>query len=147
VDILESAGRDVGAMDEWASNCGVQRVEGVQLTSDDGLDWSVATTSDLPSGNPILYIPTEMILSSSRVQQELGDAIESSLGQLGRLDDSDQISKFYLFIKVLMEYESGDQSPYFPWLNSLPRGFYNGPSMTHACYECLPPLVSSLSMN
>jgi hypothetical protein len=40
---------------------------------------------------------------------------------------------------------SRDQSPYFPWLNALPRLFYNGVAMTDACFECLPPYVSWLS--
>ena len=37
---------------------------------------------------------------------------------------------FRLMVKVLAEYEKGTDSPFYPWLNSLPRRFYNGASMT-----------------
>ena len=53
--------------------------------------------------------------------------------------------RFYLFLKVLLEYSKGGESPYYPWLDSMPRLFYNSVSMTNFCYECLPPLVFSLS--
>ena len=174
VDIDENTGRDIGSMDEWATMCQVQRSEGFQLTSEDGVDWSVMTTEPLPGGSPVLYVPSEMILSSTRAREELGGSAEAAVEMLGRLDAADQIPQFYLFIKILTEYEMGDQSPWFPWLNSLPRSFYTGASMTRknavelidamlplkclkhsrfcrfvysdACYECLPPLVSSLAM-
>lgn len=51
----------------------------------------------------------------------------------------------FLLYRILAEYEKGDQSPYFPWLNSLPRQFYNGVSMTDDCFDCLLPYVSELS--
>jgi hypothetical protein len=45
----------------------------------------------------------------------------------------------------LVEFEKGDQSNLFPWLDSLPRLFFNSASMTNFCYECLPPYVFRLS--
>jgi hypothetical protein len=48
-------------------------------------------------------------------------------------------------ILVLLEYSRGTDSPYYPWLDSMPRLYYNSVSMTDFCYECLPPLVFSLS--
>ena len=47
-------------------------------------------------------------------------------------------------VKILKEYEMGDQSPWYPWLKSLPRYFPNGSSMTEFCTDLLPPLVGSL---
>lgn len=41
----------------------------------------------------------------------------------------------------------GEQSQWFPWLNSLPRYYSNGASMTPFCFECLPPLVGQLAAN
>ena len=35
--------------------------------------------------------------------------------------------------------------PYLPWLDSMPRLYFNTISMTDFCLECLPPLVFSLS--
>jgi len=147
VNIEETAPRDVGAMDEWATACGVQRAGGIQLTSEDGSDFSVMTTQDLPDNSPVLYVPSEMILSSSGIRQELEGYIEDAEDLLGRLGAFNQLPQFHLFLKVLMEYERGDDSPFFPWLNSLPRWFSNGAAMTPFCYECLPPLVSRLAMD
>mmetsp|Transcript_8487 Transcript_8487/g.11188 ORF Transcript_8487/g.11188 Transcript_8487/m.11188 type:complete len:471 (+) Transcript_8487:213-1625(+) len=148
-DINENASRDLASFDEWATNCGVQRAEGFQLTSDeDGLDWSIMTTQPHEEGVGVLSVPNSMILTSSRARQEfeeLGIDVHAAVDLLGRLGASDQIPQFYLFVKILAEYEKGDQSSWFPWLNSLPRLYYNAVSMTNFCYECLPPLVFSLS--
>ena len=146
VDIRESASRDVNTMDEWATACGVQRSDGFSLTTgEDGYDVSVVTQTDLPAGSPVLFVPNEMILSSNQVVQELGrlEEAETSLRGLGV---ADQMRQFYLMVKILMEYEKGEESPWFPWLNALPRFFTNGASMTTFCFECLPPLAASLAM-
>ena len=147
INIDENASREIGAMDEWATNVGVQRVEGFQLTSEDGLDWSVMTTQPIAANSAVLLVPNNVILTSSRARQELEQLgnVQDAVDQLGRLGAGDQIPLFYLFLKVLLEYERGDQSPYFPWLNSLPRLYFNAVSMTDFCYECLPPLVFSLA--
>jgi hypothetical protein len=88
------------------------------------------STEPIQEASPVLFIPNEMILSSTRARQELG-TVEAAVGQLNRLGASDQVSEFCLFVKILAEYyENGDQSPWFPWLNSLPRLFYNAVSMT-----------------
>jgi hypothetical protein len=52
-----------------------------------------------------------------------------------------------LMVKIMAEYEKGEESPYFPWLNSMPRQFYNGVAMTDACFACLPPYASICAMN
>jgi hypothetical protein len=52
---------------------------------------------------------------------------------------------FRLMIKILAEYEKGQESPFLPWLNSLPRVFYNGVSMTDDCFNCLPPYAGWLA--
>ena len=148
VDINEGTNRDVGAMDEWATGCGVQRAGGFQLTSEDGLDWSVMTTEALPEGSPVLYVPEQMILSSNKAKAELesmSGTVADAVGQMGRIGAATQVSEFYLFLKVLVEYEKGDASPWYPWLNSLPRLYYNAVSMTDFCLECLPPYAFALS--
>lgn len=148
VEIDENAPRDIGSFDEWASACGIQRADGFQLTvtNEDPLDVGVITTQDLPAESPVIFVPNEIMLSSNRAKEELGPATvaEDLFAQLGA---SDQLPRFYLFVKVLKEYELGDQSPWFPWLNSLPRYFSSGASMTHfCCTEVLPPLVGNLAM-
>mmetsp|Transcript_34159 Transcript_34159/g.50193 ORF Transcript_34159/g.50193 Transcript_34159/m.50193 type:complete len:433 (-) Transcript_34159:80-1378(-) len=147
VDFDESAERDIGTMNEWAAACTVQRAEGFQLTSEDGRDWSVMTTEPLEAGTPVLSVPNVVILTASKSKYELEQLGDVQVGAdlLGRLGAGDQIPQFYLFLKILAEYEKGDQSPWYPWLNSLPRLYFNAASMTNFCFECLPPLVFALA--
>jgi len=157
VDIDEDAVRDIDAMEEWAMACGVQKAEGFKTKSDmnpndldsylDILDYedvSVWTIQDIPAGSPVLYVPKEMIFSSHQAAQEIG-RLEHAEKLYGNMKASDQIPYFYLGVRILVEYEKGEASAWFPWLNSLPRYFSNGASMTPFCYECLPPLVASLT--
>ena len=149
VNINESAQRNVGPFDEWATSLGVQRAEGFQLTSEDGKDFSVMTTQDLSAGQPIIVVPSTMILTSSNARAELEEmsngGVQAAAEQLARLGAAQTVPHFYLFLKMLVEYERGEESRYFPWLDGLPRLYYNSVSMTDFCYECLPPLVFSLS--
>uniref|UniRef100_A0A7S2MJ56 SET domain-containing protein n=1 Tax=Helicotheca tamesis TaxID=374047 RepID=A0A7S2MJ56_9STRA len=145
VNIDESAQRDIGSFDEWAINCGVQRSEGFQLTTEDGQDFSVMTTQDLPAQSPVLFVPNQMILSSNKAVEEIGRMPEAEK-RLVSAKAADHVPEFYLFLKILYEYEMGEQSPYFPWLNSLPRLYSNGASMTPFCFDCLPPLAGNLAM-
>jgi len=136
---------------------GVQKSEAFEITSNmnpnnvdieyDILDYedvSVTTNQNLPAGSPVLYVPNEMILSSHNAYQELG-RLEDTEHLLGSLDATDQLAYLYLVVKILMEYERGEESPWYPWLNSLHRYYSNGASMTPFCYDCLPPLVASLA--
>lgn len=145
VNVDESAPRDLQAMEEWATMYGIERAEGFQLTTEDGQDWFAMTDQDLAANSEVVYVPGQMILSSNQAIQELGPA-EAAENLLSSLNASHQLSYFYLFLKILVEYERGDESPWFDWLNSLPRYYSNGASMTPFCYYCLPPLVASLAM-
>ncbi|CAJ1949354.1 unnamed protein product [Cylindrotheca closterium] len=147
VDISETADRDLGPLEEWASACGVQRASGLQLTGEtiDGvLDVALMTNENLPAKSPVLFIPQEMILSSNQAVQEFGrqEEAESILYKNGA---ETELPQYYLMLKILYEWERGDQSPWFPYLNSLPRWFCNGVGMTAFCYKCIPPLVGSLA--
>ena len=159
IDVNERSPRNVAPFDEWTTTCGVQRSDGLRLFPTNPEDQynqddiSVMTDVDLPAGSPVLGVPANMILTSTNSQAEL-ESISASLGDGGvqtavdlltRLGAGDTIPKFYLFLKILLEYTRGAESPYYPWLDSMPRLFYNSVSMTDFCYECLPPLVFSLS--
>ncbi|CAB9499232.1 M protein repeat protein [Seminavis robusta] len=150
INIDEWTPRDVVSMEEWCTSCGVQKEEALQLTfsdPNDARDIQVMTNQDLPAGQTVMFVPSSMVLRGNYVRQELGAATASEELLARRLGQtSETISQFYLFLKILREYEFGDQSPWFPWLNSLPRYFSNGASMTHfCCTQCLPPLVGSLA--
>jgi len=200
VDISEQAQRDIASMEEWAINCGAQKGPGFQLAESGdaaisgggNMDVGVLAQEGIAANEVVLYVPNEMILTASAAQQEVasllslvgGDnrQLQEAEALLDRLGQAKHLQQFYLFVKILLEYEKGDQSPWFPWLNSLPRYFSNGAAMTRTyiyiiyllfvfisccmcptnisvslspflfillvafCYECLPPLVSKLSM-
>jgi len=143
VDLNENVDRDIASMDQWTYDVGIERLGGVQLDSEDGRDFSLFLTEPVAAGNFLVKVPAEVTFSSSQAKQELD--VQAAVDYLVRLGAGDQASDFYLFVKVLAEHEKGDDSPWFPWLNSMPRLFYNSVSMTNFCYECLPPLVFALS--
>ena len=140
---------NVESLESWGTANGVQMMPGLQLYTDDGNDYQYFTTVDIPAGTTIMYVPSQMCLCSSTVASELGQlsngGLASSVDQLTRIGGQNSISDYYLFLKLLVEYEAGEESPYLPYLDSLPRLFFNSMSMTEFCYECLPPLVFSLS--
>ena len=149
VVIDENAPRDVATMEEWATSCGVQKSDGFQLVSNDeyGRDISVVTNQDIPANSPVLYVPEGMILSSQKAVAELGPGSAEAYQKIeSSLNAKNEWRQFYLMLKILVEYERGAESPWFPWLNSLPRYFSNGASMTSFCYECVPPLVRKMAM-
>ena len=148
VNVAEDAPRSVGPFDEWTTACGVQRCAGFQLTSEDeyGQNIGVVTTEDLPAGSPVLFVPGNMILSSFQAASEVG-RIDAAEKRLVSAKAADHVPQFYLFLKILYEWEQGDASPYFPWFESMPRYFSSGSSMTPFCFECLPPLAGYLAMN
>ena len=146
VDLSEDAPRDIDTMQQWAYNCGVQHHEGIHLTSyDNWFDIFAATSTDIPGGTCVMYVPANMYLTSYGALQEFGQQ-EDAEKLIGSLAGSDQFPTFYLFLKVLVEYERGQDSPWYYWLNSMPRVFNNGAAMTPSCYDCLPPLAAKFCM-
>eukprot|EP00578_Thalassiosira_sp_NH16_P030612 CAMPEP_0181076628 /NCGR_PEP_ID=MMETSP1071-20121207/521_1 /TAXON_ID=35127 /ORGANISM="Thalassiosira sp., Strain NH16" /LENGTH=450 /DNA_ID=CAMNT_0023157823 /DNA_START=66 /DNA_END=1418 /DNA_ORIENTATION=+ len=146
IDIEEEAARDIASFEEWASYSGIQRADGFQLAGEDldgFLDVSAMTTQDMPAGSSVLYIPEDCLLSSSKVMEEFGRLTEAE-DILRKNGYESEIRQYYLMLKILVEVEKGEDSPWFPYLNSLPRYYSNGASMTLFCYTCIPPLVASM---
>ena len=148
--------RDVQPMVDWCLGYGAQTAPGVQVAPgiagkaghsirDNRENYGVKTSQAIPKGGPVLFIPAQLVLSSSNIQQEFGGSLGQSENLLAQYGASDRLPLFRLMVKILAEYEKLDQSPYFPWLNALPRTFYNGVSMTDACFACLPPYVAYLA--
>lgn len=148
VDIDENSPRPLPPLESWCAENGVQKMDGIELYSEDGLDYQAVTTVDIPAGSTVMYIPASLCLHSSAVGQELcaiSPSVKEAADQLNKIGSGNSIPDFYLFVKLLMEYEAEDRSFYFPYLDSLPRLYFNAASMTDFCYECLPPLVFSLA--
>lgn len=148
IDITASAPRHIESLGEWGASWGIQTSDCFQLVSEDRLDIYAITNQNLPAGSPIIFIPSDVILTGSKARQELGANAYAAEQKLmnNSLEGSDRISQFYLFLKILMEYELGERSYLYQWLNSLPRYFSNGASMTYFCFGCLPPYAAELAL-
>lgn len=138
-------------MEAWAIENGYQKVDGVELYSEGDDDWSMMTNTDIPAGTTIMFIPSNLVLSSNAIEKEYGgnfdlELTENALKQMEK-DLAKRLPLFRLLVKILAEYDKGETSFYAPWINSLPTQYYNGVSMTDACFACLPPYASLLSVN
>lgn len=91
-------------------------------------------------------MPSDVVLSSNNVVNEFGGSLQQAESVLVQMDQGTQarLPLFRLMVKILAEYDAGQDSPFYPWLNSLPKQFYNGVSMTDACFACLPPYAGWL---
>jgi hypothetical protein len=56
-----------------------------------------------------------------------------------------QTNQFLLWIKILQEFEKGEESILYPWLRSMPRKFSNAICMDEVELDCLPPFAWSLA--
>lgn len=187
--------RDIYSMEEWATQYGMQKADGVELysTNDDMKDYSLFTNIGISAGQTVLFVPSDIVLNSEVIQQEFGNSLQAAEMSLLQIDNQARFPQgaeyrlplfrlseyhslcsihllvgsfffswsfpsrilymlyvcdmFMLVTKILIEYEKGTDSNFFPWLNSLPRQFFNGVSMTKVCFRCLPPYAGWLTQN
>jgi hypothetical protein len=147
INLSSSVQRDVYTMADWAASYGVQQAEGVLLTSYDGNDYFPMTQSYIPAGSPVMYVPSDLTFTSYKAEQEFGASLSICENQLIQAGLGDKVPLFRVFFKIIAEYEKGEDSPFYPWLNSLPRVFNTGASMTYACFDCLPPYAAYLALS
>ena len=132
LDIDENAPRTMPPFESWCAENGVQKMDGIELYSEDGMDYQAVTTVDIPTGSTVMYIPANLCLHSSTVGQELiamSPTVQTAADQLQKIGSGNSIPDFYLFVKLLVEYEAEDQSFLFPYLDSLPRLYFSAVSM------------------
>ncbi|KAK1740233.1 SET domain-containing protein [Skeletonema marinoi] len=148
IDIDEEAPRDIPSMEAWSYEMGAQRTDGFTLTTDDGgYNVYAMTNVDLPTGSPILTIPEHMILSSNKAMAELRTSDMSEAEKIVKsVNAESEFRHYYLMLKLLVEYEKGMESPWYQWMNSLPRYYTNAASMTPFCCLCLPSLMRKLTV-
>ena len=124
--------RDVYSMDEWATQYGMQKADGVELYSEDGgNDYGLISQSGISAGQSVVYVPSSIVLNSASIQNELGQSLTNAESAVMQIDAAVGEAQYRLpllrlMVKILIEYEKGMESPFYPWLNSLPREFYNG---------------------
>jgi hypothetical protein len=142
-DIYEDAPREVTMFKCWAMDNGIQTAESFKLAEENkGKDVRAVTTQDVAAGQPVVYVPEYLILSSNKAMAELrsDQMIEAENFVIARGGESEH-RQWYLMLKILSEIQKGRQSPWYGWLNSLPRYYTNAPAMTDFCLRCLPPLM------
>ena len=105
VNLSPAVDRDVYTMAEWAAGSGVQQAEGVELSSYDGRDYFPVAQSDIPAGSPVMFCPGDLVISSSKVAQEFGQALSQCENQLVQAGLQDKVPLFRMFFKIIGEYE------------------------------------------
>ena len=142
-----TAPREIYPFQEWAANCGVVVDNGFCLADqmvDGHEDWYAATSTGGQQGGTVLKVPSEMILSSARIAEDYAGYVEPSFQILEQQGLKHLFPQFFLFLKILVEYEQGENSPYYPWMASLPKQWHTGVAMDDFCLSCLPPFLKSL---
>jgi len=84
-------------------------------------------------------------LSSLRARNQDFPGLKSIVQFLEKKDSKELVPQFFLFLKVLKEYEMGEQSPYYPWFDAMPRKFSTAVMFDDFEMQCLPPFVGSLA--
>jgi hypothetical protein len=132
VSLERTAQRQIEQFQGWAGSCGVQAENGFCLQGQmvDGVeDYFAATSTGAAKGSRVLYVPGEMIISSSLIAQEYEGYVDASLQILAEMNMQHLHKHFHLFLKLLVEYERGSESPYIPWFEALPRKWNTAVSM------------------
>ena len=122
INIEETAPRDTSTFEEWAYNYGIQRDPAFELAYNDNYDWSdiyAVTNADMATGQCALYVPEELILSSNKAMEELrSHDMDQAEKIVYSVNADSELKQYYLMVKILVEYEKGESSAWFPWLNS-----------------------------
>jgi hypothetical protein len=152
--------RDIQGLDSWANQQGILRENGFELLeqndsrSGGGGDWSAqlrqsqSTGGARKEGMRVMQVPSHLIFSSQRIRQEFENAkvdLTEALELLERKKCALQTPQFYIFLKLLQEWELGPTSQWYPYLQSLPRSYMTAATMDEVELECLPPFAWSLA--
>ena len=140
-----NSNRNIETLQSWAHENDIKTLNGFTLKDDDDTgDWSVSISQNGTKDLPILQIPSRLILSSFHLRKEIS-VPTSVLNDLKQKKIEHQIPQFYLWLKILKEYEKGSESLWYPWLKSLPDRFTNAIAMDDIEIECLAPFAWSLA--
>ena len=163
-----SKSRDIHSLQDWATERGVRfhnhvgLVSSSSLSSDDDSkdegndDWGVSlltTSTNAPTtikaGTIVLSVPNSLVLSSTRVADELVDAYNLNLhGCMNILEErgvANRRPEFLLTVKILLEVTKREESVWQPWLASLPTTFPTGVYMNSFEKSCLLPFAFAVA--
>lgn len=147
ISLDRNAPRQIATFQEWAASCGVQAENGFCLTGemvDGNEDYYAITSTGASQGSRLLAVPNGMILSAFTINQEFQGYVDSALQILNEKGYLHRQAHFLLFLKILMEYQQGTDSAYYPWLDSLPRKWNTAVSFDYFCMSTLPPYIKKI---
>lgn len=148
VDVSTNAPRNSNNFVGWASHFGVS-LENYQLNTQDPNNWNGHAVQAAPAGSRVLYVPAMIRLTSQRAKDEefadVAPFIDKYIDATTSNGEIGLVSHFYLFLKVLKEYEQGSNSAYVAWLDALPRKFHSALEFDNKEMDCLPPFVKYLA--
>jgi hypothetical protein len=144
ISIEESVARNIDGLNSWASDNGVLKGNGFTLSNNNGDDFSATVSEAGKQDDRVLHVPSNLIMSSSRIRQEM-EGSDQVLAELAGKGFGHLAPQFFIWIKVLQEYEKGDDSAWHDWMQSLPRKFDTAVSLDEFEVVCLPPFIGSLS--
>ncbi len=127
----------MATLSEWSRGCDVVLADGVELTEDLLGDWSLTTTKSIQRGSSIMTVPGEVILTSgitgdsyapyySETDMKNVKAWMESELESGPQAKQDYLPEYMLVYKLLREVYMGENSRWYPWLQSLPTTFSTG---------------------
>ncbi|KAL3802141.1 hypothetical protein ACHAW5_000226 [Stephanodiscus triporus] len=116
--------------------------DGVQLYSEDGSDYQLIAQSYIPGGPPSFTFPPTLSSPPAMSSTNLEAACSRQRTSWCRRQAC--LPLFRLMVKILSEYDAGQDSPFYPGSIPCQKQFYNDVSMTDACFACLPPYAGWL---
>jgi len=136
----------------WATNNGIL-MENFQIQPlEDDSNWGVLSPQGGNAGGRALFVPNMVRMTTQSIQQQdfpnLQPLIQQRIMKKSKRfqnGDVELASHFYLFLKVLQEYQLGQNSPYFAYLDALPRKFNTAVNFSPKETDSLPPFVKFLS--
>lgn len=147
IDVSEYAGRNGQTFVDWATHYGALP-ENFQINPRSS-NWAAEAIQPAPAGSRLLYVPGILKMTAQAAREQDFANLASTIAQYidpskndGEVLLSDHL---YLFLKVLQEYDLGESSGYYPWLDALPRKFSTSLGFDDFEMDCLPPFVKFLA--
>lgn len=149
LNMQEERGRDISSLLSWAYAQGVETNNLCLEEAEEEGCFGVTASNDTQSMTRVLKVPNKLIFSSKRIRQKFetsfGDDLLPAIQHIQATQYRSQLSHFFLYLKVLVEYEKHDNSFWYPWFQSLPRVFDTAIAMDEEELEWLPPYAWALS--
>lgn len=152
IDVNPTSPRDGQNFMTWANQNGIV-MENYQIQPIEGdVNWGVVSPQGGTAGSQALAVPCMLRITTPNIRQQDFPHLEPLINQWiltqskrFQNGDIELANHFYLFLKVLKEWEMGENSPYFAWLNALPRTFNTAVNFSPTETESLPPFVRFMS--